>query len=360
MIAGMAGYNRSAMKQASANNIAKNYSDLIAAARAGNRGAQQMLRADGINWQTGSGTSSLGSSNVIVGGRGDGRGGGSYTGGSSSPQPPAQLQAYLDDVKRAQAEREAAAKARSEKIQSGYQQLEQDLLNTVSGRWEAQRSRAEKGYQDVLGEQSATLAQMGMLNTTQRAALALGARERTEQTLQDIAGQEAGELAGIKERTRRGLLDMQERITESGPDIGMMAQLAQMYGQGYGENTYGGGTNAASMAGAAGNMAASASGGMRYSYGTGRYMTDPLTGKRTQITTRTSGSLNPFSDAHKSAAKKAPSRSTSGTSRTYAEMLQDMQNKRMQDRASLKARTGISGQKSSTKPKEQSPWAEFY
>jgi len=146
----------------------------------------------------------------------------------------------------------AANRARQAKLEAGYRQMEQDLLNQVRGRYDQARSDVNRGYERTTGDIAAQMGRMGMYNTTNRGALQIEAQERTQGDLRRLAAQESGERAGIMERSRTGGLGMLERVEETYPNVWGAAQAVQQLGEGQG----GSGTGTAGSYGAAASGAA--------------------------------------------------------------------------------------------------------
>ena len=167
----------------------------------------------------------------------------------------------IQDILRRYEEQSTAANAANETRYQG-------ILSTLQGQGEASKTDIRRGGIEERGQIAQGLTGRGLFNTTVLDSLGTASREREGRESTRIDESVADRMAGVMERR-----------TDQGPDMGLMANLLQMYGQGMGQqagqggsgvgrdfnfagvNTGGGGGFAAGYRGSQGGSGGDGSGG---------------------------------------------------------------------------------------------------
>lgn len=175
-----------------------------------------------------------------VGGGGGGGGGGGSTstyGGSRRGDLASKAEAMQEEAREAN-------ERRYRQGMKGYAQLEEDVLGELEGLGEAERERLGRRYGHMEAEHQQRLVDVGLYGT---GALSKGrARFAEERGLeeQDLAERVRTQRAGAMADIRGAKLGFLERRSDTYPDLGMLANLYQAYGQAQGAASlgYGGGS----------------------------------------------------------------------------------------------------------------------
>ena len=135
-------------------------------------------------------------------------------------------------------EAKAANEARYAELQQGYAGLEAEMMGLTEGQGQSARNRIAEGQESLVGQGMQDLVTSGLYGTSLQQGVRTGAaRVAGEQNLaldESLAQQKLGILGNV----RGNALGMVERREDTYPDMNMLLQLAQMYGN-YG-NTSGG------------------------------------------------------------------------------------------------------------------------
>lgn len=159
---------------------------------------------------------------------------GGMPGGSTPASSNSQVQALAADWQKQMDAANAANQALRSQIEGGYAKMEGDVLGTIAGRYDQAKQDVAASADAMRARNKSGLARLGMYNTTNQVALDRAATQDQDAEMRRLAASEAGEKAGVIERSRQSLLNFQNTINQQGPNGEMLASLLERYGSGLG------------------------------------------------------------------------------------------------------------------------------
>ena len=127
-------------------------------------------------------------------------------------------------------EAKGANEARYQELKTGYGNLEGEMMGLTAGMGDTARARAADGRERQVGQGMQDLVTSGLYGTSMQQGVRSGAERVYNEAMGSIDEGVNAQKLGVLGNVRGNALGMIERRQDTYPDMGLLMQLAQMYG----------------------------------------------------------------------------------------------------------------------------------